>query len=358
MEIDEVLKLMIKKGISDIHFKAGASPLIRINGKLVTTDFESFSSSRIEQLAYKLMKPAQKQIFEREKELDFSYMIAGISRFRINIYRQKGSIALSLRVIPLEMKSFEELNLPSEPLTKLCQEQRGLILIAGVTGAGKTTTMNSMINYINKKYSCNIVTIEDPIEFYHRDEKAAINQREVGEDTNSFPNALKYVLRQDPDIVVIGEMRDFETIREGIIAAETGHLVFSTIHTIDAVQTLDRIISIYPAHIVTEARMQLANVLRGIIAQRLIPSVNKDCLFPATEILIGTSLVKKLVFDGQNKDLYKIMEQGEFYAMRTFDQSLYQLYIEKKIALEDALNWSTNPDNLMLKIRGISKEGN
>ncbi|MCK4532519.1 PilT/PilU family type 4a pilus ATPase [bacterium] len=357
MDINEVLKLMIKKGISDIHFKAGVAPLVRINGKLISTKFEGFNEKHIEEIAYKLLNPAQKEIFAREKELDFSYTVTGLSRFRINMYRQKGTIAFTLRVIPLKMNKFEDLNLPSETLIKLCEERRGLILITGVTGAGKTTTMNTMIDYINKNKVCNIITVEDPIEFYHQDDKASISQREVGEDTHSFSSALKYVLRQDPDIVVIGEMRDFETIREGILAAETGHLVFSTIHTIDSVQTLDRIISLYPPAHNMEARIQLANVLRGVVAQRLIPSVDSnETLIPASEILIGTSLIKKLILDAQNKDLFKVMEQGEFYGMKTFDQSIYQLFLEKKISLDNAMSYSTNPDNLMLKIRGISKD--
>ncbi len=357
MDVNEILQLMIKKGISDIHFKAGVSPMVRINGELVSTKFEGFTGKHIEELAYKLLNPEQKKIFEQEKELDFSYTITGVSRFRVNMYRQKGTIALTLRVIPFKMKKFEDLNLPAETLIKLCQEKRGLILITGVTGAGKTTTMNTMIDYINKNQVCNIITIEDPIEFYHQDEKSSISQREVGEDTHSFSSALKYVLRQDPDIVVVGEMRDFETIREGILAAETGHLVFSTIHTLDAVQTLDRIISLYPPAHNTEARIQLANVLRGIVAQRLIPSMdNNESLVPATEVLIGTSLIKKLILDAQNKDLYKVMDQGEFYGMKTFDQDIYQLFLEKKISLDNAMAYSTNPDNLMLKIKGISRE--
>ena len=357
MDINEVLQLMIKKGISDIHFKVGVAPLVRINGKLISTKFEGFNDKGIEELAYKLMNPTQKKIFEQKKELDFSYTITGVSRFRINMYRQRGTIALTLRVIPLKMRKFEDLNLPTETLVKLCQEKRGLILITGVTGAGKTTTLNTMIDYINKNKVCNIITIEDPIEFYHQDEKASISQREVGEDTHSFSSALKYVLRQDPDIVVIGEMRDFETIREGILAAETGHLVFSTIHTIDSVQTLDRIINLYPSAHNMEARIQLANVLRGIVAQRLIPSLDNDeTLIPATEILIGTSLIKKLILDAQNKDLFKVMDQGEFYGMKTFDQAIYQLFLDKKISLDNAMAYSTNPDNLMLKIRGISRE--
>ena len=357
MEINEVLKLMIKKGISDIHFKAGVAPLVRINGKLISTKFEGFNGKHIEEIAYKLLTPKQKETFDREKELDFSYTITGVSRFRVNMYRQKGTVAMTLRVIPLKMNKFEDLNLPSETLVKLCEERRGLILITGVTGAGKTTTMNTMIDYINKNKVCNIITVEDPIEFYHQDDKASISQREVGEDTHSFSSALKYVLRQDPDIVVIGEMRDFETIREGILAAETGHLVFSTIHTIDSVQTLDRIISLYPPAHNMEARIQLANVLRGVVAQRLIPSVDSnETLIPASEILIGTSLIKKLILDAQNKDLFKVMEQGEFYGMKTFDQSIYQLFLEKKISLDNAMSYSTNPDNLMLKIRGISKD--
>ncbi|MEW6040706.1 MAG: type IV pilus twitching motility protein PilT [Elusimicrobiota bacterium] len=356
MNVNELLKLMIKAGISDIHFKAGSSPLIRIHGKLISTEFEDFTAKNIEELAYALMSAEQKKIFDSENELDLSYSIEDGSRFRVNVYRQRASVAMTLRVVPSKMRAFDELLLPVDTLKKLSSEPRGLILVAGVTGAGKTTTLNSMMNYINETFSYNIITIEDPIEYYHRDKKSSISQREVGIDTKSFKHALKYVLRQDPDVVVIGEMREFETMSAGITAAETGHLVISTIHTIDAVQTIDRIIDSYPEHQQAQARTQLSNVLKGVIAQRLCIKSDGQGRVPATEILIGTSSVKKLILENKISEMYKMMEQGKYYGMHTFDQSLHRLFSEKLISFEEAMDKATNPEDLKLKLKGMFQE--
>jgi twitching motility protein PilT len=355
MNVNELLQLMIKKDISDIHFKAGAAPLIRLNGKLVSTGFDQFTPKHIEELANTLMNPEQKKVFEQENELDMAYHVDELSRFRVNIYKQRGTVALTLRVVPLKVKTFEELNLPVEAMKKLASESRGLILIAGVTGAGKTTTLNAMLNYINENYSANIVTVEDPIEYYHSDKKSSISQREVGLDTKSYAKALKYILRQDPDVIVIGEMRDYEAMSAGITAAETGHLVLSTIHTMDAVQTIDRIVDTYPPHQAGSIRAQLSNVLKGVVAQRLVSGKNDESRIPATEILIGTSLVRKLIADGKSQEVYKTMEQGSFYGMHTFDQDLVQLCKDGKITDKEALDISSNPDDLTLKLRGITR---
>jgi len=346
---------MIRTGISDIHFKSNSAPLIRINGKLIPTQYEKFNNETIQKIALSLMSEDQKKIFEEEKELDFAYSIAGSSRFRVNVYKQKNSVALTLRVIPLDLKTFSDLHLPEQVLTKLCNESRGLILISGVTGSGKTTTLNAMLNYINEKYQYNIITVEDPIEYYHIDKKSSISQREIGCDTKSYKNALKYVLRQDPDVVVIGEMRDFEAISAGITAAETGHLVLSTIHTIDAVQTIDRIIDTYPPHQQKQARIQLSNVLKGIVSQRLCLLSNGEGRIPATEILIGTSFIRKLILEDKTQEIYKSMENGEYYLMNTFDQSLLKLHRDGLITFEEAMDKATNPEDLQLKLRGISQ---
>lgn len=353
--IDELLKLMVKAGISDIHFKANSVPLIRINGKLIQTKYNVLTKESIEKIAYEIMNDQQRKIFEEENELDFAYSVSGVARFRINIYKQKNTLALTLRVIPFQVKSFKELNLPEDILIKLASEPRGLILIAGITGSGKTTTLNAMLDYINENFQYNIITVEDPIEFYHADKQSSISQREIGCDTKSFKNALKYVLRQDPDVVVIGEMRDFEAISAGITAAETGHLVLSTIHTIDAVQTIDRIIDIYPPHQQRQARIQLSNVLKGIVAQRLCMLKDGSSRIPATEVLIGTSYVRKLILDNKTQELYKAMESGEYYMMHTFDQSLLELYNKGLISFEEAIDKATNPEDLQLKLRGISQ---
>jgi len=354
MNITEILQTMIKSGISDIHFKADSSPLIRLHGKLMPTKTQSLSPKNIEELAYSLMSKEQQTKFEQENELDMSYSIEGLSRFRINIYRQRGTPALTLRVVPTKIKTFEELNLPATVLKKLSSEPRGLILITGVTGAGKTTTLNSMLDSINTNFNYNIVTVEDPIEFCHKDKKSSISQREVGTDTKSFKNALKYVLRQDPDVVVMGEMREFDAMSAGITAAETGHLVISTIHTIDSVQTIDRIIDSYPEHQQKQVRSQLSNVLKGAIGQRLCHTVDGEGRIPAIEILVGNSTIRKLIIENKTQDIYKAMELGGYYSMQTFDQSLQKLCQENKITLEEALDKSTNPEDLKLKLKGIT----
>lgn len=357
MVIDELLKLMLKKGISDIHFKANSTPLIRFNGKLIPIDSSALNSRQVEQLAFSLMNEDQKAVFNKGKEMDISYAIEGLSRFRTHFYRQKGSIAMTMRVIPLNPSTFEELHLPAEPLQHLAHQTRGLILIAGLTGAGKTTTMNAIIDYINTSKRYNIITIEDPVEFYHADKMSSISQREVGIDTNSFKQALKHILRQDPDIVAIGEVREIEEIDAAIIAGETGHLVLSTIHTVDAVQTINRIIGIYPPHQQDQVRLTLSRILRGVIAQRLIDRIDKEELIPAVEILTVTPFIRKLIAENKDTEIYAAMQQGSYYGMRTFDQSLLELHTSGKIALEDALENASNPDELMLNIRGIYAPG-
>lgn len=353
IKVNELLQLMLKAGISDIHFKVGSPPLVRVLGDLVVTQFDPLPPKAIEELAYSLMNENQKAKFDAEHELDMSYSVDGLSRFRVNVYRQKGTIALTLRVVPLEIKTLEELHLPAEILKKLASESRGLILISGITGSGKTTTLNAMIRHINDNFKVHIVTVEDPIEYYHADKKASIVQREVGADTHSFQNALKYILRQDPDVVVIGEMRDFEAISAGITAAETGHLVISTVHTMDTVHTIDRIISTYPPHQQQAIRVQLANVLKGIVAQRLLPTADGKERVPATEILVGTSLVRKLIAEGKAQDIYRAIEQGEYYKMHTFDQDLLRLAQTNKISMAEAQENATNPEDLALKARGV-----
>ncbi len=353
MVIDDLLKLMLKKNISDIHFKANSSPLIRFNGKLIPIESPVLDADHLEQLAYSLMNDEQKLLFERTKELDMSYSIEGLSRFRINFYRQRGSVAMSLRVVPFSPRSFEELNLPVESLQKLANQTRGLILMAGITGAGKTTTMNSVLDYINSSKRYNIITIEDPIEFYHVDKMSSINQREVSVDTNSFRQALKHVLRQDPDVIGIGEIRGTEEIDAALTAGETGHLVLSTIHTVDTVQTVNRIISMYPPHQQEQARITLSQILKGVVAQRLISRSDKEGLIPAVEILVVTPFVKKSIMGNKDFEIYSAMQQGSYYGMQTFDQSLLELHTSGKITLEGAVENASNPDELMMHIRGI-----
>ncbi|MBI5245141.1 MAG: PilT/PilU family type 4a pilus ATPase [Elusimicrobia bacterium] len=353
MDITNLLKLMVERGISDIHFKADAPPAVRVHGKLVQAgNIQKLAAADIQKLANEILGREQAKQFEALDELDFAYSLPGVSRFRVNIYRQRGTIGLSLRVVPLKTRSFEELNLPVKSMARLAQESRGLILFAGVTGAGKTTSMNSFVHYLNENLPYRIVTVEDPVEFFHQDIQSSIVQREVGRDTRSFAAALKHVLRQDPDVVVIGEMRDTETMHAALVAAETGHLVLSTIHTMDAAQTVDRIVDSFPAHQANQIRQQVSYVLKGVVAQRLVIAKDGHGRYPATEILISNSIVRRHISEGKKAELIKTMEAGEYYGMHTFDQDLLRLLSEGRIDEKEVLENATNPEDIQLKIRG------
>lgn len=354
MDIRELLQFMVQQNISDIHFKAHCAPLIRLHGHLITTRQDPFSAEVVRDLAYSLMTPALQKRFEEDGELDMSYALDNVSRFRVNVYRQKGTIACTLRVIPLELKTFEQLNLPALTLQKMCASPSGLILVAGVTGAGKTTTMNTMVNYINENFAYNIITIEDPIEFYHTDKKSSISQREVGNDTQSFGSALKYILRQDPDVIVIGEMRDAEAVAAAVTAAETGHLVLSTIHTADATHTIQRIIDSYPAGQQTQIRLTVANVLRGVVAQKLLITADGKGRIPCTELMIMNPYIRQLISEGKMGDIPTAMARGASDGMGTFDQDLLRLVKENRISKDVALIESARPDNFLSMLQGIS----
>jgi len=354
MDIRELLQFMVKQNISDIHFKAHCSPLIRLNGRLISSRQEAFSADTVKSLAYSLMNDAHKKRFEEEGELDMSYAMDQVSRFRVNVYRQKGTIALTLRVIPLDLKTFDQLNLPAQTLQKLCSQPSGLILIAGVTGAGKTTTMNAMVNYLNENFEYNIITIEDPIEFYHKDNKSSISQREVGNDTRSYNSALKYILRQDPDVIVIGEMRDADAVTAAVTAAETGHLVLSTVHTIDTIHTIQRIVDCYPAGQQTAVRMTIAGVLKGIVAQKLLPTMDEKSRIPCTEVLLASPFIRQLITDGKLSEIPAAMGRAAGEGMVAFDQDLLRLCKENKITKETAMVEATRPDNFVSMLQGIS----
>jgi twitching motility protein PilT len=354
MDTRELLQFMVQQNISDIHFKADCAPLIRLNGQLITTQKQVFTPEAVKQIAYSLMSETHKNRFEEEGELDMSCALDKVSRFRVNVYRQKGTLALSLRVIPWELKSFQALNLPAQTLQKLCGYPSGLILIAGVTGAGKTTTLNAMLHHINQNMAYNVISIEDPIEFYHKDIKSSISQREVGNDTQSFGTALKYILRQDPDVIVIGEMRDPETIAAAVVAAETGHLVISTIHTMDAIHTIQRILDSYPADQRTPMRPAIANILRGVIVQKLVTTSDGKGRLPCTEILLMTPYIRQLIADAKMTEVYSAIARGQNDGMLTFDQDLLRLCRENKVSKETALVETMHPDNFLSMLQGIS----
>ncbi|MBI3553983.1 MAG: PilT/PilU family type 4a pilus ATPase [Elusimicrobia bacterium] len=355
IDVNNLLKLMVQREISDIHFKADSVPALRLHGSMVlAANLPKLSAEDIKAMAYQLMTEEHKKEFEKEWELDLAYSLEGVSRFRVNVFMQKRTLGLSLRVVPVKLRTFEELNLPSELLKKLAQESRGLILFAGITGAGKTTMMNSFVHYLNNNFQYRMITIEDPIEYYHVDAKSTIIQREVGHDTKTFGAAMKHILRQDPDVVVVGEMRDLETMQAAIQAAETGHLVLSTIHTMDAVATFDRIVDAHPAHQHNQVRQQLANCLKGIVGQRLLPSKDGKSRFPANEILINNTLVRAHLLEGKLAEVYKVLEKGSYYGMQSFDQDILRLFTEGKIESKVAIDSSTTPQDLALKIQGLS----
>jgi len=358
IDIKNLLTLMVQKDISDIHFKADSVPALRVRGAMIlATNLQKLSAEDIKTVAYQLMNKEQAAEFEKTMELDLAYSLDGLARFRVNVYRQKGSLGLTLRVVPMKLRSFEELNLPVETMIKLGNESRGLILFTGITGAGKTTTLNGFLHHINNTHQYRIITIEDPIEFYHTDAKSTIVQREVGLDTHSFGSALKHILRQDPDVVVIGEMRDLETMQAAISAAETGHLVLSTVHTLDAVQTVDRIVDAHPAHQHSQVRQQLANCLKGVIGQRLVLSKDGKGRYPATEIMIANSLVRRNLVEGKTSELRKTLEAGEYYGMHTFDQDLLRLYGEGKIDDKAVLDEATNSEDVALRLKNLAAGG-
>ena len=356
MELNEILAIAMKAKGSDIHLKAGLPPIIRIDGALrAIPNAERLASDVVRNMAYGIMNERQRRIFEENFEVDLSYGVPGLGRFRVNAFAQRGTVAIVLRAIPIAIPTLEGLNLPPV-LKKLAMEQRGLILVTGTTGSGKSTTLASMIDYINENRTCNIITIEDPVEYLHKDKKSLISQREVGFDTLTFGKALTSSLRQDPDVILVGEMRDYETIETALTAAETGHLVLSTLHTLDAAETINRIISVFPPFHQRQVRMQLSGILKGVVSQRLVPRCDAKGRVPAVEIMIGTARIRDCIDDKEKtKQIPDAIAQGfTSYGMQTFDQSLMQLLTQKLISYEEALRQSSNPDDFALKVSGIS----
>ncbi|MFA5335284.1 MAG: type IV pilus twitching motility protein PilT [Candidatus Omnitrophota bacterium] len=346
VQIETLLKLMVQKGASDLHISYSSPPQLRIDEKLVATEFAVLAAEDTKRLAYSMLKPQQIEKFERELELDVSFGIEGLGRFRVNVFVQRGYVGAAVRLLPLHIMSFEECGLPLSVAEDLCKRPKGLVLVTGATGSGKSTTLASMVDKINSERNCHIVIIEDPIEYAHKNKKALVDQREVGSDTQSFAQSLKHVLRQDPNVILIGEMRDLETIEAALDIAETGHLVFSTLHTSDAVQTINRVIDVFPAHQQQQVRVQLSFVLLGIMAQQLIPKASGHGRVLATEVLIATPAVRSLIREAKTHQLYSVIQTSQKEGMRTMNQTLFELYSKKMISYEDAILRSTDPDDL------------
>ena len=342
-------------GASDLHLRAGSFPVIRVTGELKPLSGVSrMTQDETLEMAFSMMSNRQKQHFKEAYEVDIGYGVAGLGRFRVNIFQQRNSIGIVARVISDTIRSFADLGLPPI-LNNIADETRGLILVTGTTGSGKSTTLSAIVDHINQKRNCHIVTIEDPIEFLHKDKQSFITQREVDVDTRNFAEALRGSLRQDPDVILVGEMRDLETIETALVAAETGHLVLSTLHTMDAAETLTRIISAFPAYQQKSIRIQVAGLLRAVVSQRLMKSAKGNSRIPAVEVLISTPLIRDYILhEDKTVSIRDAISAGTSqYGMQTFDQSLFYLYQSGLIALEEALRGSTNPDEFRLRLAGI-----
>ena len=355
VNINELLKGALQRRASDLHLKVGNNPVLRVDGRLLQLeDRPKITQEDAVTLAFSVMNHAQKEKFKQQSEIDLAYSAPGLGRFRLNVFQQRGTIGLVFRVVPTKILSIGELKLPPV-VEKLAMERRGLILVTGTTGSGKTTTLAAIIDFINRNRTDNVITIEDPIEFLHRDRKSLVSQREIGTDTTSFSVALRSALRQDPDVILVGEMRDFETISTALVAAETGHLVLSTLHTLDAAETINRIISSFPPYQHKQVRAQLAAVMKGIVSMRLVPRIDGQGRVPAVEVMVVTQTIRECIMDPEKgRKIHDVIAAGKSqYGMQTFDQSLFDLYRNELIAYEEALQWCTNPADFTLKVKGI-----
>jgi twitching motility protein PilT len=356
LDLNEILKIALKGGASDIHLKSGLPPMFRVDGALVPLkNGERLMPDEIQKMAFSIMNPVQKARFDENRECDLAYGIPGLGRFRVNVFQQRGTVGIVFRVIPFGVKSIDQLYLP-KVVESCAMEHRGLILVTGTTGSGKSTTLAAMIDHINSQRTCHIMTIEDPIEFLIRDRRSIVNQREIGVDTLSFANALRAALRQDPDVILVGEMRDFETIETAITAAETGHLVMSTLHTLDATETINRIISVFPPYQQKQVRLQLSGILKAVISQRLVPRADGKGRVPALEVLVSTARIRECIGDkDRTKEIPDAISKGfTTYGMQTFDQSLMNLVKNELVTYDEALKHVSNPDDFALRFRGIA----
>jgi twitching motility protein PilT len=356
MTLKDLLTMAVNSGASDLHMKVGSYPMMRVNGTLVVASEEKrLEREDTETIASSMFSPGQAEKFRTHAEVDLAYSVQGLGRFRCNVFQQRGTVGIVLRVIPTRIRTIEELGLPPV-LRNIASEERGLVLVTGTTGSGKSTTLASLIDFINSTRSAHIMTIEDPIEYLHRDHLSIVNQREISVDTQSFAAALRSALRQDPDVILVGEMRDFETVETALLAAETGHLVFSTLHTLDATETINRIIAVFPPHQQRQVRIQLASVLKAAISQRLIPRADGRGRAAAVEVMISTSFIRDCIVDKDKTSMINgaIAAGQSQYGMQTFDQSIFGLYQQGIVSLEEAYRWASNVDEFRLRIEGIS----
>jgi twitching motility protein PilT len=355
MHVNDLLKIAVESGASDLHLKVGSYPMMRVRGVLTpASDDKRLDHEDVVAMSAAVMSTTQRQKFKETQEVDLAYSVPGLGRFRGNIFQQRGTVGLVLRVIPMQIRTIDELGLP--PVIKtIAESDRGLVLVTGTTGSGKSTTLAAMIDHINKTRAAHVMTVEDPIEFLHRDNKSMVNQREVAVDTRSFAQALRSALRQDPDVILVGEMRDFETIETGLLAAETGHLVLSTLHTLDATETINRIIAVFPPHQQKQIRLQLASVLKAVISQRLLPKFDGKGRAAAVEIMISTAFIRDGIVDKEKTHLIHgaIAAGTSQYGMQTFDQSIFSLFEQGQVTYDEALRWASNVDEFKLRVQGI-----
>jgi len=352
VRIADLLKSMVARGASDIHLQAGAPPHMRVDGELQPYEgVPPLTPEQTEQIALAMMSESQRDLFRHRHEIDFAFNIPNIARFRCNVLKQRGSVGIVMRVIRDAIPSFEALGLPTVVVTELASQPRGLVLVTGPTGSGKTTTLAAMVDFVNRRFAKNIITIEDPIEILHRNQKSLVVQREIGLDTSDFVGALKYAMRQDPDVIMVGEMRDKETVEAALSAAQTGHLVFSTLHTLDAIRTVNRIIDFFPPHERDQIRILLADSLLGILSQRLLPRADGPGRVLAVEVLVNTPLIRDYIKDEEKTPLIKdALMQDNLRGMQTFDQHLVELYLQGRITLEDATFTATSPHEFRLMV--------